>query len=58
MRPPQVVIVRESFEASPVVRKRRAQKGLLDALTLPHFYASGLIELQVGGALLALVPNP
>jgi hypothetical protein len=33
------------------------EKGLLDALTLPHFFASGLIELQVGGALLALVPN-
>ena len=32
------------------------EKALLDALTLPHFYASGLIELQVGGALLALVP--
>jgi hypothetical protein len=28
---------------------------LLDALTLPHLYASGLVQLQVGGALLALV---
>ncbi len=27
----------------------------LDALTLPHLYASGLVELQIGGALLALV---
>jgi hypothetical protein len=33
-----------------------AEQGMLDALTLPHFYASGLIELQVGGALLTLVP--
>jgi len=31
------------------------EKPILDALTLPHFYASGLIQLQVGGALLALV---
>jgi len=31
------------------------ESALLDALTLPHFFASGLIELQVGGALLTLV---
>jgi hypothetical protein len=31
------------------------EKPILDALTLPHFYDSGLIQLQVGGALLALV---
>jgi hypothetical protein len=32
-----------------------AEIGVLDALTLPHLYASGLVQLQVGGALLALV---
>jgi hypothetical protein len=31
------------------------EKPILDGLTLPHFYSSGLIQLQVGGALLALV---
>jgi hypothetical protein len=32
-----------------------AEASVLDALTLPHLYASGLIQLQVGGALLALI---
>ena len=29
---------------------------MIDALTLSHLYASGLVQLQIGGALLALVP--
>ena len=31
------------------------EAAVLDALTLPHLYASGLVQLQIGGALLALV---
>jgi hypothetical protein len=39
----------------PAGKSDPTEVAVLDALTLPHFYASGLIQLQVGGALLALV---
>ena len=48
-------------ETLPLATPPRAGQGnpteaaVLDALTLPHLYASGLIQLQIGGALLALV---